>query len=114
MGTNFYWLEKPPCPTCGHAEEGKHIGKSSVGWVFALHVYPEEGIHGLDDWIARFFRDGTDIRDEYGKLVPASEMVQRIAGRSAGGRELLRASPDGRHTLGHGPGTWDLHVGEFS
>lgn len=116
MGTNFYWHAKPPCPTCGHADEGKHIGKSSSGWVFALRVHPEDGINGLDDWIARFWRDGSHIEDEYGTHVEPEAMVSKIAGRKGGGgAPLLRGtSVDLHRTVERGPGTWDIHNYEFS
>jgi hypothetical protein len=116
MGTNYYWHEKEACPACGHSSEGLHIGKSSAGWVFALRVYPDQNINRLDDWIARFWMDGSQIRDEYGTAVPPTEMVGRIAGRGGpAGRPLLRGSgPDADRTVARGPGTWDLHNYEFS
>jgi hypothetical protein len=117
MGTNFYWIERAPekCETCGHVDEAErlHIGKSSAGWAFSLRIHPELDIRGLDDWIARFYRDGSEIRDEYDKHVPAEAMVTKIAGR--GSTQPHR--PLSRHNhLGTqpGPGTWDLCNYEFS
>ena len=82
MGTNFYWLGEPPCPTCGHVNEEvkKHIGKSSGGWVFALHVYPEESIHDLPDWKDRWNRG--EIVDEYGAPISPQAMEECITQRS--------------------------------
>lgn len=129
MGTNFYWHEKAPCEHCGRTDgEGKHIGKSSMGWVFALHVYPEDGITDLLDWIDRFF-ESPHIFDEYGQKVPVADMIERIVMRGSrdghpkdfaysanhavpGPRGLVRAKVD--HRTRHGAGTWDCHTGDFS
>lgn len=140
MGTNFYHYAKPPCPTCGHEDEPRHIGKSSAGWCFSLHVYPDEGINDYADWSARF-ASGV-IKDEYGDALTADEMRKRITNRwgrdewpdgwaqrsgyaseedfhdrnysERGPRGLLRAKVDMRHCIGHGEGSWDLIVGDFS
>jgi hypothetical protein len=138
MGTNYY-LHENACPTCGRGPEPLHIGKSSGGWVFALHVIPEEGINDLPDWIKRWEKGGV-VKDEYGETVTPEEMISvikdRAWGRWDGGRKvpggysswadfhdrnesvegpngLLRCRPGVRGTQ-HGEGTYDLHVGEFS
>jgi hypothetical protein len=138
MGTNYYWSNPAPCATCGHDQnELKHIGKSSVGWVFALHVYPENDICDLDDW-ERLWASGGVIRDEYGQHISAEEMRSIITERARserweespygyrswedfhrdnhsekGPKGLLRARL--RDTVvKHGDGTWDCHIGEFS
>ncbi len=136
MGTNYYMLNgRPPCPTCGHdSSEERHIGKSSMGWVFTLHVYPDENIKTLQDWIVLLCTPGVRIRDEYGKLVELGDLLKTIAGRrgmkadeddfrpsflrdnhaTPGPFGLLRSQIDGHHCIGHGEGTWDYNVGEFS
>lgn len=38
MGTNYYLHSQDPCEHCGRSYPELHIGKSSAGWVFALHV----------------------------------------------------------------------------
>ena len=48
LSTNFYYHEAS-CPTCGHTPEPIHLGKSSVGWTFALKVNPEGGVFTLKD-----------------------------------------------------------------
>src|SRR6478609_6654782 len=109
MGTNFYWLEKPPCPTCGHEPERLHIGKSSAGWVFALRSHSDLQIHDLSDWVERFYLS-PHIVDEYGRAVTPGEMLTTIMlrGRDAapvdfdwtrnyaqpGPRNLIRARAD--------------------
>ena len=136
MGTNYY-LETSQgelCSECGRGDKAKrrHIGKSSAGWVFALRVYPDEGIRDLDDWLPLLVRDGATIRTEYDDEVSVRELLLTIVARRhpAGRRHtfdwlirnhachgpyyLARAKIDGEHIRGHGRGTWDLHVGEFS
>jgi len=86
MGTNYYLQKKSgTCQTCGHcSEDPKHIGKSSGGWCFSLHVYPEENITTVT------------IVNEYGETISPRHRV------------------DGKHCVGHGEGTWDYIIGEFS
>lgn len=133
MGTNYYLKPKDDCPTCKRPFETKHIGKSSAGWCFALHVYPEEGINDLPDW-TQLFASGR-IVDEYENVVSPFEMLCRITVRAIkrneqqrapddlfymqnsavpGPGNLARSKVDGRHCIGHGAGTWDLCIGEFS
>ena len=114
MGTNFFLHEKQPetCPHCGHAPnyEPLHIGKSSIGWCFSLHVIPAEGLHTLDDWQARWSKPGSVIKDEYDYLMTLEAMLKRITER---GGNLLRHTVDRTHCIGHGPGTYDYITGWF-
>ena len=87
MGTNYYF-RKPLtnyCEHCGRSDppEELHIGKSSGGWCFGLHVYPEDGIRGLADWEAIWATPGT-IVNAYGEDVTREEMYLVIAERSRG------------------------------
>lgn len=128
MGTNYYWYANPPCSTCGRNDPPLHIGKSSAGWCFSLHVIPEENINSLEDWKIRW-RRGV-IKDEYERVVSLEEMLRIITKRfwpkrklSAhwleqnlavqGPRGLVRTRP-GFRGVEAGPGTWDLVKGEFS
>ena len=135
MGTNYYLSPDPPCPCCGRSDPTRHIGKSSAGWVFALHVYPEEGIKTLKDW-KPLLASGT-VRDEYGRVVTLLEMFSIILDRSSGPKgprpsgysswdhflfnngaewgpnNLLRSRVDDR-CVGQGEGTYDLFEGDFS
>lgn len=143
MGTNYYWIkDDTTCPHCGRRdpdEERVHIGKSSVGWCFSLHVDPSIGIESLDGW-TEMFKTGF-IEDEYGNRLSAEDMIKKIVDRSnpvafdnkkwisfsyrdeadfhlknqscRGPNNLLRHKI-GRYCVGHGAGTWDLIVGEFS
>ena len=112
MGTNYYLHQKPDCECCGRQFEPLHIGKSSGGWCFALHVVPENGINTLDDWRALWSATSAVIRDEYGDTVSIEDMERVITQRKWRGQ-----SPDrhyDRHCVGHGEGTWDYIIGEFS
>ena len=120
-----------------------HIGKSSGGWCFALHVYPfwvgnEPGAFAADSleaWKHKFETEGSYIEDEYGDLVSVESLLQSITQRSArnpdfeypdswyeenhavpGPRGLARRKIDGDFCVAHAPddGTWDLCIGEFS
>lgn len=108
MGTNFYHVEQPPCECCKREYPSRHIGKSSMGWAFALHVYPDDGINSLDDWEQRL-KSGA-IFDEYGARISRDEMIERVVNRPGTRRRPI----DGDHCIGHGPGTWDLIIGDFS
>ena len=134
MGTNYYWTAKEceaPCEHCAGAEE-LHIGKSSGGWVFALHIYPSRGIFDLSDW-AKLWTTGI-IKDEYGRVTTSTAMKIVIEDRSwdrgelhvqtkqflsdnyavLGPKGLLRADSNRRSGVHPGKGTWDCHEGDFS
>ena len=141
MGTNYY-LVRGVCEHCGRGEEKQHIGKNSGGWCFLLHVCPEEGINGLEDWKNLWNASSgglTRIEDEYGDQVSVEEMERIIVGKDKqvirkknwwkpyytseadfyaqnhamrGPNGLARSKIDGRHCVGHEE-TWDLIVGEF-
>jgi hypothetical protein len=129
MGTNYYIASKARCHHCGEAGPERHLGKSSAGWCFSLHVYPDEGIHTLDDW--RPLIASNPIRNEYGESITPDEMLATITGRSwgkqitewqwykenhatPGPNGLARHRVDGRHCISHGDGTWDHMIGEYS
>jgi hypothetical protein len=134
MGTNYYYHEPDAnrCPHCGRCDEGSiiHIGKSSVGWCFSLHVTDE--IRSLTDWTQKW-TEGGRIVDEYGEELTPAAMLERITVRqsrpasdAAHERYEMKINhaspgPNGlwRHSLvgscvAHGIGTWDLVEGEFS
>jgi hypothetical protein len=94
-----------------------HIGKSSGGWVFGLHVDPELGINDLSDWVALWSKPGSKIVDEFGREVPPEEMLEVITKREWRGHELQRRVPrefPWRVYPDPGGGTWDYMTGEFS
>ena len=79
MGTNFYVTEEAPCDKCGRGGSLRHIGKSSAGWCFSLRIYPEDGIHTLDDW--KKFWEGKHIENEYGEAFSIKDMLVCITKR---------------------------------
>jgi hypothetical protein len=129
MGTNYYWLQetKPACEHCGRPAETDrlHIGKSSAGWCFSLHVTDE--IKGLVDWEDRWASGGR-IENEYGEHISVADMrlvIMARAGRDNSPFDYAanHAEPGpaglvrhriGPYCVGHGEGTWDLIPGHFS
>lgn len=139
MGTNYYLEAKPPCTCCGRPFERQHIGKSSAGWCFTLHV--DENHRDLPDWVEEWSKPGAAIVDEYGDGVAGDEMLLIITARhwtdapwetlplphgaswstfhaqnqsEHGPNGLLRHRIDRHYCIAHGSGTWDLCTGEFS
>lgn len=134
MGTNYYWYERKACELCGrHYDDQRiHIGKSSGGWCFSIHVIPEKGINSLKDWIERFERPGSIILNEYDETITANQMIKIIEDRHwlasnrlddkwfdenmavPGPNNLARFRIDGVRCVGHGTGTYDYIIGNFS
>jgi hypothetical protein len=129
MGTNYYSVRRGVDYETPESfwdirgtEDCIHIGKSSAGWCFSLHVIPEMGIMNLNDWIDRFLDPDRIIVDEYQETVSWDKMIRVITQRK-GQAPLDYADPGpngpsrhkiGHGCLGHGEGTWDYVVGEFS
>ena len=139
MGTNYYH-HLGVCKHCGRGDEPVHIGRSSFGWCFSLHVGGEAPVD-LNGWQERWDAGGV-IKDEYGDVVEPTEMLLIITNRfgrhsfddpnhwsncgysdeaqfhalneSERGPNNLVRHRIGRHCIGHGAGTWDLIPGEFS
>ncbi len=109
MGTNYYIKNTIECPECGQPKAADyHIGKSSAGWCFSLHVDPENGINDLKD-VKRLWAYKT-IKDEYGSTISKKYMIDVITDRWIG----IRRHEIGSFCIGHGPGTYDYIIGEFS
>lgn len=125
MGTNYFLKSKK------HPDATPiHIGKSSAGWCFALHVIPQLDINSLDDWKKLFYNENNIIENEYNEEILHDQMMIIITERK--GREdrqtgqqldpytivgpngLVRHPLDEKWVVAHGEGTWDCLVGEFS
>lgn len=132
MGTNYFHESQDACDKCGAPTPGsnlvrRHIGKSSAGWCFALHVYPAEGIYDLVHWVKRW-KHGK-IVDEYGGLLTTPQMLTVILVRLSLDSEpltpqwlvqndaymgpfgLARAAIRPPRVLGPGCGTYDRITG---
>lgn len=130
MGTNYYVETEAinHCPMCHRCDPGErlHIGKSSAGWVFAVHVIPSRSINTLEDWKAFILANKCQIVDEYGGELSLEELLDVITNRSwprpnylgpdteSGPNNLLRSKV--RPGLWHaGPNdTWEYCDWEFS
>lgn len=134
MGTNYYAVNREnTCEHCGRYDEQDrlHIGKSSGGWCFSLHVIPERGLNSLEDWQQHLQQRHIIIEDEYGSVLGYEELMKKITDRRGkdpctwppemyrqnyaepGPNNLVRHKL-GEFCVGHGAGTWDLITGEFS
>lgn len=112
MGTNFY-LRLPTCAHCTRLEEKIHIGKSSTGWCFALHVMPERGILDLPDWTVIWAKPGMAIQNEYNEFLTPDEMLQTILGRQ-GKNDFKKPYPKDLNSISN-VRTWDqFHAINYS
>jgi hypothetical protein len=73
---------------------------------------PDDCISTLDDWRALWNKPGAFIRDEYGEVIALEDMERLITEREWRGKPVKRH--DDKYCVGHGEGTWDYIVGEFS
>ncbi len=111
MSTNYYWsYGKKPDEIFGdwhHTLDCLHIGKSSGGWCFALHVHPTLGLNNLKDWTRLIrsqdfcIRSKAVIYDEYKRRIEPADMMKIITERTA---TLTHRKPDGR--FGSGREAW--------
>jgi len=134
MGANYY-LYAPACSHCGHAKEPLHLGKSSTGWCFGLHVYPEQDLVDWQDIWARIIAVeelGGFIQNENGETIDSGlfftivwdrgrkepHSLQWLKGNHAipGPYGLARHIVDGNHCIGNAglDAPIDYFVGEFS
>lgn len=125
MGTNYYWQLNEHTPK-------RHIGKSSYGWAFQLHVHfeiPDVEWYNLGykypchvikyrDWKKLFEYPGSIITSEYNERIGSQRMREIIEDRAqfiASARtELSRTPVDGVHCVYKAKGSWDYIAGEFS
>lgn len=55
-----------------------NIGKSSSGWKFCLHIYPNHNINSFKDWHDILKNDEYIIVDEYNNVISLNEMINII------------------------------------
>jgi hypothetical protein len=137
MSTNYY-LYKNICPCCGKGKDKLHIGKSAVGWCFALHIdnlycsdHNSEFPRSFKEWKTLFTDPHNKIFDEYEREVHYLTMIDIITDRKGrkeppnekfclenqcevGPRNLARCKKN-QYCIGNGgEETYDYCVGEFS
>lgn len=139
MGTNYY-LYMDVCKHCKRPARIMHIGKSSAGWCFSLHVRDPQNVfeehlpNSFEEWEELFSDLNNVIYDEYGNEISAERLVMTITQRSwpnphehtpawlaenhavLGPNGLCRHAILAGHCIGHAPNneTYDLIIGEFS
>ena len=121
MGTNYYWHEDQ-CHHCRRTSKAIHIGKSSFGWAFSLHVGKndwDDAPSSFGDWLVLLHKPGSVILDEYDREVPADEMVKIITQRedylSKDSKYLRHHDEDRHHCLkAFHDKSYDYCVGEYS
>ena len=98
MGTNYY-ARIDTCKECNRADE-IHIGKSSVGWRFAVRVHEDRYVDYKS--FCEFISSGMKVRlwDEYGKPVIKHEFL-----------EMIKNKEDGQATVSHGASGLVKHDG---
>ena len=116
MGTNCYFFPSPKCDSCEREFEPMHMGKSSAGWAFSLHTYPQEpkSIHDLIDWIEFIVKHPKGrIENEYGEKHTLESFLSCVMDRNHP-RGLQRSQGDQFREVKAGKGTWDCCPYEFS
>jgi len=94
MGTNYYLVYPQmvdvDCHTCGHSHKEQkkyHLGKSSFGWCFSLHVEPSAGINTwydlYHDILTVVTANGGHIEDEYGETLTLEEFTPKVTERKS-------------------------------
>jgi hypothetical protein len=88
MSTNYYAFG--PFPGGEQDGEGLHIGQTAAGWVFLGRAHDDLGLTSREAWAEFLARPDVAIRNEYGREVSASEMVETMAERRDSSGCLLR------------------------
>ena len=133
MGTNYYLVKgehypesDPAHPLSGILKPGTggplkiHIGKSSGGWCFSLHVYPDHGIHTLADWknfAKKMISEGWRAEDEYYFAHTPDQLwdiVERVGWKRPADQKFRRHEILDGYCVGNGEGLYDYVIGEFS
>lgn len=104
MGINYYWIPRSACDYCERKYPKVHIGKSSYGWHFSLHIFGKDELHEdvkpffahdiecLDDWqevwspLTR--NKGGIIIDEDEEIITPSRMIHIITKRKGDNQRL--------------------------
>lgn len=93
MGTNYYARQTCGTSACDHcAIATQHIGKTSMGWVFAARWHDEQSapvapVRNDAELRALIFGESIRVFDEYGREHQPASLWENILGR----RGLRRA-----------------------
>jgi hypothetical protein len=79
MGTNYY-VKSERCNCCDHKPDDFHIGKSSYGWYFTMHV--TYTITNFQDMLIFLVDNRYNIYNEYGDKVELEDIIRTICCRS--------------------------------
>lgn len=115
MGTNYYVKTNEKVFENGFdVDEILHVGKSSYGWYFSLHVIPEKGINTLRDWLP-ILQNGV-IHNEYGETISYENMlytIKRDEVPELGMWGMLRLDIDEPHRIHHKDSISTTYIGEY-
>jgi hypothetical protein len=92
MGTNYYTAKH--CPTCGHKEEDKHIGKSSGGWQFSFQWNGGKYYKNYKELIA--WLKGRTIINEYGEEISLDDFIKLVESKQSEKSNHALISPSER------------------
>ena len=86
MGNN-YEIRIKPCKHCGLSKETIHVGKSSMGWRFSLHVQ-EEYYKDWDSFKNFLAQTNIEIVDENNKKWKKKDFIELIEEKKDGSTHL--------------------------
>lgn len=75
MGMNYHTYAGNSCSHCGRGDEEVHLGKSSVGWDFSLHLHPEfyADWESMKQWLK-----GRTIKNEHEAVYTHEQFVEMV------------------------------------
>jgi len=111
MSTNYYAIYDECDCTCDHCSKkgmAYHLGKSSTGWAFALHIEPSMNLYDLEDIITFLIQKKATIIDERNSYCSLEDWLGLVVDL----HPEVKHREDGKRCL-VGSGTFDLLEGEF-
>jgi hypothetical protein len=121
MGMNYY-ARVNACSSCGHCHDRDthHIGKSSAGWKFTLHVddpkgHSEHKLYTFLDWERFLSQDFVRIFNEDEEELTTTDILDLInrKGWNPDSYKLDQGRYDPEHCVGTSD-TYTLMIGYFS
>lgn len=68
-----------------------HVGKSSAGWVFLLHIHPDKNIYSLEDYCNIWYDPNIALYNEYDELISPKQLEHTICDRALEDDRLTQA-----------------------